>query len=463
MAMLLHITDGTTTLDFDDTVGNYPLAQNGYVPRIPVLRNDELGGRGPYPDVVDTITFSVVDTTAAACYSRLQALNTLLMNAQRLERGENVTAVEIRHSPHGAGVSSTTDPLHARIIGPAGDDHYLSLPAVYDPVAYNFRIDNVTVSFVRTGEWLADDEDSDASTATVNGDQVTTVSLAAAMSDPSPTRFTTTNFGYGRDANTRFRGGYVIVSEAPADVVIINAEALATGTQYTSVADAGANARNTNILRYTPTSLAEVFSGTSSVTLPAATNLLAVFANIRMSATVSFAVRMRIDSNGLYDQFTPILAIPSVANIYPRWYFLGFVPIVDGDVFVAPYFGITASSIASFLDIDTLILCDARSVHIVGLPGVPESERTTVQDLYTLDVNHNRLTLPQPSALANQRPIQHDELIFYTKAQALYPLLLATGGGSAALGNEWRQASAADAVQSNIWTVYRRRAFLVPQ
>jgi hypothetical protein len=112
---------------------------------------------------------------------------------------------------------------------------------------------------------------------------------------------------------------------------------------------------------------------------------------------------------------------------------------------------------------DTVVLADARSVHIISLPGVGEDELTSLAALSTLDVNHARLTLPQPTALAGVRPIQHDELIFYTKAQALYPLLLATGGGSAALGNEWRQASAADAVQSNTWTVYRRTAYLVPQ
>jgi hypothetical protein len=48
----LELSDGTTTLELTDNV-SYSLVS--YAPQIGVLRDNELGGRGPYQDAADTI------------------------------------------------------------------------------------------------------------------------------------------------------------------------------------------------------------------------------------------------------------------------------------------------------------------------------------------------------------------------------------------------------------------------
>jgi len=253
-----------------------------------------------------------------------------------------------------------------------------------------------------------------------------------------------------------------LAGEDPALVqdALYDAEGLASGT-YTSVNDAAANARNTNVLRYTPGTTVEIYSASSgAITLPTATDLIAVFANVRHSTTTDFSFRIRIDSD-IYNQFTPPVKIIHQAAVWPRWYFCGFV--AKKNAIVDMYVASIASAASSFFDIDTIVLADARLVHIIGLPGASETELNSLIALATLDVNHARLTLPQPTALAGTRPIQHDELIFYTKAQALYPLLLETGGLNESVGNKWRQHATADGVQLNTWTVYRRTAYLIPQ
>ncbi len=56
------------------------------------------------------------------------------------------------------------------------------------------------------------------------------------------------------------------------------------------------------------------------------------------------------------------------------------------------------------------------------------------------------------------------DAIFMTKAATVYGMLLATGGGTGATGQEYRQAdTTTDTVLQNTWTLLRRPAYVVPQ
>jgi hypothetical protein len=116
-----------------------------------------------------------------------------------------------------------------------------------------------------------------------------------------------------------------MLAELSTDIVIVNAESLANAGIYTSVADSGRNARNTNVLRCTFALHGETTSnGSGALSLTSATDLVAVYANVRNSTTVDYAFRIRVDSE-MIPQYTPWNLVAAESSQYPRWFFCGFV------------------------------------------------------------------------------------------------------------------------------------------
>lgn len=468
----LVITDGTTTITFQDGAGgetNYILHRQVWAPVIAGLRRSQLGGRTPYEDVVEELPSLIRGTSAQDAYAKLAALARLLEQAERWARGENVTAVVVKFVPKGALLSSLANPLQATILGRAGGDETagVALSGEWNAAGTHYVIPTVRVRFVRRGLWLTL-ENSANPAAFANGELVTFALPACA--DPSPTRIDLSNFGYGKTAATRFHGGFILLGEpvgGSVPITLAHAEA-GTTTGYTSVADAGANARNGSVLRYTPPDTAENSSGQITAALPTATRLAAVFVSARHSATVSFKLRVAQNSAGFL-QYTQQVAIPAAATLYPKWYFCGLIAATPGNDGWFIY--VTASAASSFLDIDAVVVCDARAVQSLALPGPEDTTPNTVTAAVdSVALNHNLLTEPAPEAVwaASGNPDidipYHGDAVLSTRAGTLYGLLLATGGGSGTAGNEWRLADVStDAVLANAWTVSRRSGLLVPQ
>src|SRR5512139_3583418 len=122
--LYLAVSDGTTTCTIADGAGgatSYRLKYGGWAPEVAPLRKSTLGGRGPYAEVIETLTLNIHGSSAADAYAKLQTLNTLLDQAERHARGEQVTAVVLKYSPDSATVSSSASPLQARIVGRAAE------------------------------------------------------------------------------------------------------------------------------------------------------------------------------------------------------------------------------------------------------------------------------------------------------------------------------------------------------
>lgn len=473
----LVITDGTDTVAFQDGAGgdtDYPLLRQAWVPQAAGLRRSQLGGRTPYEDCVEELLIGVRGGNAAVAFANLAKLARLLEQAERWARGENVSAVVVKFCPKGARVTTLSNPLQAAILGRADGDETagVALTGEWNAAGTHYVIPAVRVRFARRGQWLLSDEDTNTPSAADNGNLVT-FAMAGAVDIASPTRLAITNFGFNKDGSTRYHGGFVLLGEpvgGSAPIVITAAEG-ATATAYTSETDAGKNPRNTNVLRYTPTGTTEAVSGALTAALPKETTLVAVFANIRPSATVAFKVRAQLDSE-LYNQYTPLVDIPANATAYPLWVFLGLVPKKNNTTHAPSlYLRITAAAASSSLDIDTIVTCDARAVQVLALvgPGDDDADATLMSGI--LNINHSLLTAPQPNVHSDfvlpayKFPVPYKgDAVFATRSATLYGLLLATGGGDGTDGNEWRQANEADdSVWSNTWTAARRTAYLVPQ
>jgi hypothetical protein len=376
--------------------------------------------------------------------------------------------VVIKFSPKGGTVSSTAEPLQAVILGRADGDQTagVALTGEWNAAGTHFFIPNVRVRFVRRGLWLHTD-DSIQVTNITHG-EIATFTMTEARTTEAPTALTiTSNFGYGKSASTRYHGGFLLFGQdagggTDPPMAIVNAE-VATATGYTSVADGGRNARNTNVLRYTPAGTTEAFSGTlGAPTLSGETLLVSIFANVRPSTSTSFLVRARVNSVGLYNQYTPHVAIPAVSTQYPRWVFLGTAAIVAG--ITSFYLGITASAASSSLDIDSIVVCDARTTQVLAIIGPGDDELDSAADVGNLVVQPRLDRDPQPSVIGSNRRIPYSgDAVIMTKNETLYVALLATGGGTGTDGDEWRQADdTADTPLVSTFALARKRAYLVP-
>lgn len=484
---LMKLTDGSSqTITIGDGSGgavSYRLAYPSWAPNVASLRLSDMGGRGPYSEVIETMELIVTGATVPTVLANVAALARILDTAERWSRRESHRPVEFLFSPKGATVSTAADPFRTTVLGRAAKDEVSPiqmLPDLADLTAANLYC-TVRISFWRTGLWRHTVDNW--TSASVNNGDLATTTTSPAMNTPSPTEVLFNNVGYGKSSGKVWWSGFVLLGEDTSDdgvasvspIVILNAEG-GTATGYTSVADSGRNARNTNVLRYTPTTTNEAFSGNiGAANFPGSPiglndKWVAVFANIRNSDQANYLVRARISSDGALAQDTPQTLIQKSGGAiaqYPRWVFLGMVNVVGNvdEVYLACTADATAST---FLDIDTVVLCDMRYTHILAIIG-QEDEIATLEAVGGLDVMGSislSNNTPDPLVFHNATrmvPYSGDPA-WHTRGGTLYTLVLLTGGGTGAGGDEYRQANTStDAVLAGTHQIVRDRAYLVPE
>lgn len=129
---------------YDD---NYAL--ESYVPGVAARRSSQLGGRGPYADVVDTLTVHVAGPTPARAYAAIEALAGLIDQAELWSRGLPVSPVLIRaHDQQ----STEGQPVAAAILGWSGE-RPVSWPWPRQQPDGTYVIQNVALRFQRAGLW----------------------------------------------------------------------------------------------------------------------------------------------------------------------------------------------------------------------------------------------------------------------------------------------------------------------
>ena len=451
----LVITDGTTTCTFADgsgTVPNYPLAREGWAPRVARQNRSEMGES--YERVVESIPITIVDTTAAGVYSRLATLVRLLDQAGRFARGENVTAVLVKYAPQGSTTASTAAPYQALVLGiPDDAEDVLALPADWNAAGNVFQME-VVVRFVRRGLWLCSTQSANA--AADNGQLGGPIDLTAAVDNLSPTKLALTNVFSRSDLPS----GFLALTDTAGSITVVNAESMATGVLYTSVADSGRYALNTNILRYTPADTTLQRSYATSAIAGFTGKLIAIYINARISSgSTTYSIRVRFGTGAaiMFDE-TPLKAIPATSS--PQWFCVGTISLQ----YIPTYMDIVlqASAGSGQLDIDSVVIVDvsAPNTKVIGLDWKAYTTSSTV----TVTVDHRLLTGISP--LISDAGVNliawgwRGDVIFETKARYLYWLLMRTGGASTA--ERWRTESGA-VLHANTVTATRSIGYLVPQ
>ncbi len=219
-ALVLKLTDGTTTLDLNDMT-NYGIPDQEWTPAVATRRVSQLGGRGLYNDVVENIPVHVRGATAAAALANLVALANMLDQAELWYNGGLVDPVVLQYKPINSGL---TNPVEALVLGPAGANNMLQLSP---QVNYhgNYEIDGLNIRLLRRGLWLSDAEQtSTASHITSGNPEKNSLSWSAAAALPSPVEFNLDFVGsVAHDINDL--NMYVAVTNSQYRLQIFEAEA----------------------------------------------------------------------------------------------------------------------------------------------------------------------------------------------------------------------------------------------
>lgn len=417
MALTYLALSGSSTATFADGAGGatWFRVESDWAPRVSRYRQAELGGYGPYEDVVEDIPISIGGSTAAHAYANISTLEQLALQAQQWARGEAVGAVTVLYSPAHATVSAPSAPLAAAV-----RDMELALPPVA-PIASASAsqtwIQGARLRIVRSGEWLLQRPPASAAASPLNG-EIGALSFGATHPYRRPIRFGITNGHYPATSQPQ----YFVVAESQPEIV--NAEALSTivGPFYAE-SDGGLRARGGSVLRYTPLAGSLLWDASPAYTLtgaPSGETRFHVLVSAR-NATPDIGTMVRVafsESGGLYQITSKPVSIDSSNSM---WYSLGEI--------VAPYpltrvrINAYATSTGGSLYMDSLLIVYAsRPYIIVGWHGETLGGGSLIGHV---TIDPARLTSPYPlltsSPAGSAQLIYRDtDILFYSSAGVLY-------------------------------------------
>ena len=468
MASILKITDGTTTVDFLASAGTYRVAS--WAPEVAGRRASELGGRGPYEDVVEEMVINVAGATPG---TSLETLQTLLDQATRWGLGEPVSPVRLHYKP-----TSGSDELKACIIGPAKPGApMLELPPGYVNSATTQMISPIRLRFRRTGAWLGATV-AKTSDSKSNPLVMTTTTLTAMGTDcPMDLDFSSI------ESSVQLHPSYFLVTSGTTSttanrIFVGNAKDLATGVRYTSVADAGTASVSGNVLRYTcntpgteDNSADLVFS---NATLSAARRY-AIFINVRNVGTGTFNVQALL-KYGTIEPIaeTPITVIEPTGYTDPTYVMLGIVSTaMDSDAVALRISGDTAGQYLSFDSIAVMAVDKPATDRILALVTSDNAVDIDAANS-TFGFFHQLLDKPYPTVLFNAgatwtypggdyaMPYRGDPM-FWLKAgdTAVKIAWLGTGGNYT---GKWRVTwDPGTALVATTATITQTKAYLIPR
>jgi hypothetical protein len=477
----LVLTDGTTTITLADGAGgvtNYPPTRDMWAPAVAGLSPGAFG-RGPYADVAEEIEINIRGATPAVAMANLVTLASLLDQAERWYRGENVNAVLLQYAPQGSTVAATGTPYQAVVLGRASGDETsgVNLSAQFASVGMISVIQGVRVRLLRIGQWLIGPVNTDGTDADNSG-EVMTCTLASTFGGPiahSPLALTLGNVSTTNIA-TLYPGFVFVAGNSPVGDVgikVINGGTSGASAPFSLINESANNARSgASTLRYTPTVTTFVTKRIGAISWSSAKRL-GIFATVRNnSATTSFQIRAG------YSKDTAQVAAVKTGTVLigtnstsPQAIFIGtlMLPNVQyGDLFVE----IAASAASGTLDIDEFVVIrlDDDTSSVIGHDGMNLSGVFGAGVNVYLDLQHQLIDsdfsfiLPQPFVGMHQSTVTNGIALTYRgNAQLRIGLTQINVLWLTTTGAKWRLSTGAGALQSVTATPKHYNGLLTPQ
>lgn len=244
--MILRLTDYTTTVDLIwHSVANrkYILARDNWAPGVAADRVAQLGGVGPWAEVIEEPIIHICGDTKIEVLQNQRRLAELLRQAAKWNDGEpGSNAVVMQYA------ASDGQLLEAVILGPADKDETLiRLDPSFNRAINGFMSQNVKLSFIRRGPLLAPAEAVVSSSATNIG-EIFTIALGSGHDSISPVKLTWTAPNSARNPAS---GPLVLVADS-SHIGILDAEDCGTGGAFATTTPAtNLVARGGDLLRFT--------------------------------------------------------------------------------------------------------------------------------------------------------------------------------------------------------------------
>lgn len=464
---ILRLTNGTTTLDLLDSTNYLALAET-WAPNVAKLRRGQLG-RGIYEPVIEEFEIMVRGATAATALANLQALSTMLDQAERWARLEPVTAVRIQYQPNGSALAS---PVEAVVMGYDADSSFIGMSTTIEQRG-NAVIGPIKLRFKRGPLWIGADVAATSSAVASGNAMTATFGSSASVMSPVKLEINSSVFNYTNTPG--LPDGYVLVASSTGRLVFIEAES-ALGTGWTSVAET--QARGGAVARATPATLVTNYYTTlPGVSIDA--RVFAVFALIRLnvvSGTPVFTITTTLTSHGTNVSNVKILD-STVVDGLPHIQFLGTFALpgaLDRMSITVQVNSATGSPTVDFdyfclhaIDDDTsriIALDDTRTLE----PGYPfVSNSTAFAITFDDQVNTGQQTTARlaASSTSEYAPLSYRGPLNYllTTGTTLVAAVLMCGGTN--LGDETyiRLVDITHALVTMSITATRHTAYLTPQ
>lgn len=244
MALVLNLTDGTTTLNLNDTT-NYGIPDGEYTPAISKRRRSGMGG-WQYDDVEERIPLHVRGATGAAALDNLIALIDLLDQAERFWMGEDVDPVLIQYLPNNTNLGAV---VQSEVLGPVGDTTPWLRLSPYINDASNYELPEIEVRILRRGDWLAAADE--ASSSATEPSQLMACTLSESIPLYAPLSVDLSGMNYTTDDGGGFYSvnipdGVLLLSSASDKIQLWEAENYnsSISSPVTDVVDATASGGN---------------------------------------------------------------------------------------------------------------------------------------------------------------------------------------------------------------------------
>ncbi|CUS05401.2 protein of unknown function [Candidatus Promineifilum breve] len=458
MAVTLKIDrdTGGAGIDF---INNPAYRVTSWAPAVATRRVGELGGRGPYGEVVEEMTLFIGATpspTPSTPAQNLSRLFSLMDQAERWSRGERVAPVKLV-----VKMTATSPELSAVILGPASPgEAMIELPPRYGDAAAMGALDPVILRFRRSALWLGDSETK--TTPTGANPATLTATGFIPRGDIAPLKIELLNISVPQ--SNRGVNGFILTAWFDKQIVVIDSESFTDTADTATVSDAANFAMSGNVKRFTPdTSGGPLgFMDLGRVNVAALVDLnfarrWGLFVNCRNnSATNTFYLQPEAReyyNGGRFIQF-PRLAIPPTST-FPQWLYVGSVttkyPLKSIELWGA------SDTNDGTLDIDSVVLLaldnpdTSRAIALTNNQSFPTYPGDLIID-HQLNAELTPLVVfdTVDEFTLNYRG---DATIFAT-AGTVAACLLATDG------SKWRLTNNGGSVQSLAFRITRTNGYL---
>lgn len=439
MPATIVLSDDTT--DVTLTSGDYGVT--AWSPRVPRRRRSQLGGRGPYGEVLEEIQVFIQDTTSSAFLGNINAIRELLDQAERWALGENVDAVKIKYTP-----ASGAQTYRSTIVG-VPEDALVWDEEFAKSASATFSID-VMVRFWRAGVWLgaAETESRTASTSFNPGVMTPSSNFSESVALPSPYKW---NISLNTPVGAATEGAILFGGNSNR-VKLLEGENGTEGTgDFASTADTGASGGNVGRLTPNQTTAYEIQWTISSLSINV--RRVGIVINLRNnSGSVTYAIRAQVESAPFGRTVTV-----DASDTDPRvviYGLLGTGPERDIDLLELEITPSAASGAGHELDIDTIgvVSLDNSEGRILSFASMGQTTSDPT-------IDHATLTEPSPvvtDGSGNGETYSGDAHLVSLGNTAAFLVL----GNS---GSDWNLVDGTSTLLEVGFSMTRRPAFLVPE